>query len=244
MDQAQLIEIFTSFQGEGPYVGQEMTFVRFQHCALSCRFCDTPESFQSFAEFRFETAPHRAEFENFPNPVSPDALSNLVARHQPRVLSLTGGEPLQQSRFIKSWLASLQGRYRVLLETNGILSQALGELIDWIDVVSMDLKLPSVTGMRAYWAEHQAFLEIARRKEVYVKAIVGQDTSHDELREAIRLVRSIAPDVPFILQPVTPNAAVPESLPESQLQELFQISAAELPDVRVIPQIHPVLEIL
>jgi len=244
MDQAQLIEIFTSFQGEGPYVGREMTFVRFQHCALSCRFCDTPESFVSLPEFRFETEPHRATFNTFPNPVDAATLSGLVAKHRPSVLSLTGGEPLQQSRFMRSWLQALAGRYQVLLETNGILPNALAEVIEWVDIVSMDVKLPSVTGMRSYWEEHQAFLKIAQQKEVYVKAIVGQDTSHDELREAIRLVRTIAPGVPFILQPVTPNAAVPEKLPEEQLRDLFRLSAAELADVRVIPQIHPMLNIL
>ena len=46
-----LIEIFSSFQGEGPHLGEPMAFLRFQDCALSCKFCDTPASFEKHADF-------------------------------------------------------------------------------------------------------------------------------------------------------------------------------------------------
>ena len=34
-------EIFTSIQGEGTYVGEKQTFVRFCKCNLACKYCDT-----------------------------------------------------------------------------------------------------------------------------------------------------------------------------------------------------------
>ena len=41
---AQLNELFNSFQGEGLYVGQRQTFVRFAGCNLACQYCDSPQA--------------------------------------------------------------------------------------------------------------------------------------------------------------------------------------------------------
>jgi len=41
---APLIEVFSSIQGEGRYVGQPQVFLRLAGCPLRCRWCDTPRS--------------------------------------------------------------------------------------------------------------------------------------------------------------------------------------------------------
>ena len=38
---AKIREIFTSIQGEGPFVGYKQLFVRFSKCNLNCKYCDT-----------------------------------------------------------------------------------------------------------------------------------------------------------------------------------------------------------
>jgi len=38
---APITEIFSSFQGEGPHIGERQVFVRFSHCHLHCAYCDT-----------------------------------------------------------------------------------------------------------------------------------------------------------------------------------------------------------
>jgi organic radical activating enzyme len=40
-DRAKIKEIFTSIQGEGPYIGVKQLFVRFCGCNLMCEYCDT-----------------------------------------------------------------------------------------------------------------------------------------------------------------------------------------------------------
>ena len=43
-EQGHLLEVFSSYQGEGPYAGVRQVFVRLSGCHLRCVYCDTPES--------------------------------------------------------------------------------------------------------------------------------------------------------------------------------------------------------
>ncbi len=241
MQEAQLIEIFSSFQGEGPYVGQPMSFVRFQHCAFSCRYCDTPDSFKKFKDYRVEFPQGSGQFQNYPNPASIEEIAHWLQKFNNEIISFTGGEPLHHSRFLVEALPKLKNRNpsnRFLLETSGILYQELRPLIDEIDIVSMDIKLPSVTGMKAYWEEHRQFIKIANKKELYIKAVLGKETSQEEWQQAVQLVYDEAPEAPFILQPVTPRSQKDQTLSNVELKQYFSWAKDILPTVRVIPQMH------
>ena len=41
MIETNIIEIFSSIQGEGKYVGYRQVFIRFSGCNLHCTYCDT-----------------------------------------------------------------------------------------------------------------------------------------------------------------------------------------------------------
>ena len=47
---ANLVEIFSSVQGEGPDVGASTLFVRLGACDLRCRWCDSPHTWRPAAE--------------------------------------------------------------------------------------------------------------------------------------------------------------------------------------------------
>lgn len=242
-EQAPIIEIFSSFQGEGPHMGERHLFVRFQDCELSCKWCDTPASFIDNKYCRVENPPFSKKVRHYPNPVSVPALEEIVTEFNDEVIAITGGEPLQKRAFLKEWLPKIRNR-RILLETAGIHFSELEELIGFVSIVSMDLKLPSSTGMHPWWREHENFLKIARQKEVYVKVVVSQETEDRHVEHAIALVAAIDPSIPFILQPasVTPKfRAIPEP---TQLARWWEMAKKILPNTRVLPQMHKALGIL
>ncbi len=242
--QAPIIEIFSSLQGEGPRVGERHLFVRFQDCELSCKFCDTPMSFIVNKFCRVESPPFSKRFRNIPNPLTVDLLNEQIAEFGESVLSVTGGEPLQKTAFLREWLPTVRPRFRVLLETAGVHFSEFREISEHVDIIAMDIKLPSVTGMHPWWREHEAFLKAALGKELYVKAVVSSETSMDDLRRAVDLVASVDPSIPFILQPASAFArfrAVPAVEHVAEWQTLAQKS---LRDVRVIPQVHKQLGVL
>src|SRR3989338_6028354 len=102
MGKAKITEIFSSIQGEGLYIGQSQTFVRFQGCNMNCGFCDEAGK-HGFREY------------------SGRELMTAVAREGNRVVSFTGGEPLLYAGFLKEILPGLKKRgFLTYLETNGI----------------------------------------------------------------------------------------------------------------------------
>lgn len=237
MVDAAIIEIFSSFQGEGTHAGERHLFVRFQDCELACKWCDTPATFVDNKFCRVESPPFSKKVKHYPNPVSVASLNEIMTGFSEETIAVTGGEPLQKTAFLKEWLPTLQGK-NVLLETAGVHTHELKEVIGWVSIVSMDIKLSSSTGMHPWWREHESFLQIARQQEVYVKVVVTQETEDRHVEKAAALVAGIDPNIPFILQPASATAkfrAIP--LPE-QLGRWQEIAKTQLADVRVIPQLH------
>lgn len=227
---ARVIEIFPSIQGEGIYVGQPHLFVRFWNCNMACHYCDTDYK-GPYREYSTET-------------LSAEVSTRVKEAGPFHAVSLTGGEPLLWSRFLREWLPQLKGMGQTTyLETNGTLPEALAEVLPWIDIVAMDVKPPSATADRPYWREHERFLRLCVEAgaQVFVKVVVTADTPEEEFQKSRDLVASIDPQIPLVVQPVTPWGAVRESPTWAQLSGWSRRAAEKLNDVRILPQVHRLL---
>ncbi len=157
-EEGYLWSIFSSYQGEGGSVagsclGKRQIFVRFSGCNLAqgsmgtrgCIYCDTPESNDQKASFvRFQQIPGSKEFEKLENPLNAEEASRVIQGLKTSDLhsvSLTGGEPLFQPRFLAELARELNGKgMRTYLETNGSLPQNLGVVSKHIDFACVDVK--------------------------------------------------------------------------------------------------------
>jgi organic radical activating enzyme len=223
MTKAKINDIFVSIQGEGKYVGQEQCFVRFYGCNLNCEFCDTKIS--TFEEFTADELMAK--------------IKEVIGQKDIKSISLTGGEPLLHRDFLLEFIPKLRAQgLESYLETNGILHNELFDVIDYIDVIAMDIKLPSSTKERPFWQEHKEFLKIAKNKDTFIKTIICLNTTLDDFKNAVSLVLDVNPKATFILQLNTEELG--RGLAE-KLQAFKKYGREYLSDLRVIPQLHKIV---
>ena len=247
MSEGFVSEIFSGIQGEGLLVGERQVFIRFAGCNLRCAYCDTPASQVPTESCRIEQTSGKRDFLTMKNPVTAQQIAEYALRlthhsslitHHPSLV-LTGGEPLVQPGFVAQAASLLkENGIRIMLETNGSLPDALADVLPFIDVVSMDIKLPSVTGGPDLLREHEQFLRKAMSKDVYVKIVVASGTSLEELLAAAEMISSVDCRIPLVLQPVTSQSDCPSPL---QVLDWQAQCLAIVERVLVIPQCHKIL---
>lgn len=221
MIKGKIAEVFDSIQGEGLYLGEEQVFVRFFGCNLKCRFCDT--KIDSFLEY------------------DPEELFNELKmyRRDYHSISFTGGEPLLQKDFLKEILKlTYKDNLKNYLETNGTLPEALKDVIEYVHIVAMDFKLPSSTGLNDFWDAHRLFLEIASKKDVFIKTVISESTKEEDLIEGLKLINKVAKYSVLILQP---DSGVDNVALNKKLEGFKDICRREAIVTCVIPQVHKIV---
>ena len=212
-------EIFTSIQGEGPYVGQKHIFVRFCRCNLNCAYCDTDFNSKNAKDYNIN-----------------DLFLNL-AKNDAEIISFTGGEPLCEFDFLKEFLSEYKIKLnkKIYLETNGTLYKNLAQIIDNIDIISMDIKLESATGQPNLFFENEEFLKIAQKKETFAKIVFDENISDDEIEKTTTLAKKY--NILLILQPKMPMNK------ELNLDIIYDKFYKKYKNIRLIPQVHKFLNL-
>lgn len=210
-------EFFTSIQGEGLLAGQPHFFLRLAGCNIKCDYCDTDTTI--FTEY------------------TATELIRIISEEREKkhfsYISITGGEPLLQTLQIRNLLEKMDRNYRILLETNSTLPENLHSVIDYIDIVSMDFKTHFHNKNLDLFRE---FYNISSDR-CYIK-IVFDSQDKTLIRQSIDNLRNIiSEDTIVFLQPETP-------LRKEDIifgQEL--VFNEKKMDLRLLPQIHPFLDI-
>ena len=229
---APIIEIFSSFQGEGVLIGQRQIFVRFAGCNLNCAYCDTKNSISKKEGTLMTPEEVVSKIESI---LTPDC----------HTISFTGGEPSLYPEFINevSKLTDLD----IMLETNGTLPANIG-LIDNLDIVSLDIKLKEQFDgdfkEDIFLNEIKSLnLLITKSINVYCKVVILPCLKIKSFEEVIEKIDNEIIDknnVQFIIQPSSP---LNEWNNLSNCLFEFSEVVGKYFEVSTIPQIHKILNI-
>jgi organic radical activating enzyme len=229
---APVIEIFSSFQGEGLLIGERQIFVRFAGCNLNCNYCDTNDS-KSESSGKLMT----------PNEVSEEI--RKIITPDCKTISFTGGEPSLYPEFINE--VSKNFNLSIMLETNGTLPDNI-DLIDDLDIVSLDIKLPEHFNEEfdesIFINEIKSLnLLMAKSINVYCKVVILPSTKIKSFKEVVeKLSQNISnkSNLKIIIQPSSP-------LEDWRYINFRLFSFSEIVgqyfEVSTIPQIHKILDI-
>lgn len=240
MPAADLLEIFSSIQGEGLFIGRRQLFVRFACCNLDCSYCDTKYASKLTPFASFENAPFSNRFYDERNPIPAFRLNEYIEMcfsldNTIHSISFTGGEPLLQTEFIDFFLKNYKKERFFYLETNGTLPENLEKIIDLIDFVSMDIKMPYINNIN-FLKSQEKFLRISEIKRHQVKIVVSNGDSKETFLKAISIIKNR--ETPLIIQPDSSN------MPDVHfLIDLQRVASTYLKHVMIIPQIHKFLGI-
>lgn len=110
----EVVDVWPTIQGEGPFAGQRAVFVRLAGCNLQCPWCDT------------DYTTNRQE-------VTHEDLVGVIKKFgvvQNDLIVISGGEPFRQSTSLVVFVQRLLNEgFRVQIETNG--SMAPLPMVDW-----------------------------------------------------------------------------------------------------------------
>ena len=229
---APIIEIFSSFQGEGLLIGERQIFVRFAGCNLNCNYCDTDDS-----------KSERSGTLMTPQEVTEEI--NRLLTPDCKTISFTGGEPSLYPDFISE--VSKNFNLNIMLETNGTLPDNI-DLIERLNMVSLDIKLPEHFdgdfNQEIFLNEIKSVnLLMAKSINVYCKVVILPSTKIKSFKEVVeKLSENISSksNLKIIIQPSSPLGEWKDI--NFKLFEFSEV-VGQYFEVSTIPQIHKILDI-
>lgn len=240
-------EIFASIQGEGFYLGTMQLFIRLSGCSLGCKRCELKDYQQNQESFSVRPWPglrnHRMS-----NPVTPEKLiSKLESYFQLQdffCISILGGEPLQQTDFLKKFLPMLRKRgIKVFTETSGLLPDEFAQIYNLVDYWCVDLKISKSWGFNGRIKRKlEKILAIADPGKVYFRILLD---SNDDAEAVLEQIKDL--DFSAYHMMIQPFAYAPSHVNDwdtGTILEWLHLFKPYFYQVRWIPQVHKLLRII
>lgn len=144
----QVVETFTSLQGEGIWLGMPSWFVRLAGCNLACDWCDTPQARDAAAG----------------TPATPAALVEQAQQAQTPHVVVTGGEPTLVGQELIALCAGLRHAGKIVtVESNAT------------QFVDCNPQLMSLSPKLTAWNTDVLAAYVQRGYCVQVKVVVGNE---------------------------------------------------------------------
>lgn len=227
-----IVEIFSSLEGEGLFVGTPTIFVRFAGCNVGCKHCDSKVTWSKDSGKKFTML-------KLLQHVSSLVLVSGVTR-----VSVTGGEPLLDANFIANFCLLLRetlkrnAMYITLnLETSGTIfpddlyTDEHQPIWNFFDTISMDIKTPS-SGVILFPVTITTIKKLFSDVRFCFKAVIADDNDLNYIVKTFKYeARNFAN--PLVLTPCEQNgelANVPNLVKSIELNTFFKY--------RVIAQQH------
>jgi 7-carboxy-7-deazaguanine synthase len=226
-------EIFTSFEGEGLFIGKKTLFIRLSGCHLKCRWCDTKYALplDSGIDYQVEEIKDR-----------------IVEELQPFTykVNFTGGEPLLQIEAVIQ-LADFIKRHtnlKTYIESSCFDSELFSKILPYMDICKVEFKTEdsNVVEVEDYDTlvlnEFRCLeLAIQNNKTTYIKIVVTNSTKLDSFKNLVfNICKKIKPSdiMGFIIQP---SYGIDQPT-VNKLLDIYDIAQPMFAEVRIIPQLH------
>ena len=230
-----LFEIFTSVEGEGILYGTKTLFVRFAGCPYSCFYCDTLDALplDSGKEYSLDEA---------------CVLIDKNLQKNTYKVNFTGGEPLIQHEAVYELAKYVKSKgIPTYLESACFDSKKFSYVLPSIDLIKIEFKThdSEFIDSKHYPNLIKNTLEclqasITANKTTYIKIVVSSKTklnSFTELTEKIFKNISKGDIAGFVIQPTT---SISEPSLE-RLMEFYDIVYPHYEQVRIVPQLHKII---
>lgn len=224
INQLPVISVFHTIDGEGYHIGTPSVFVRLAGCAVGCLTCDTMSSWRVYINSLLEL---------------PEIVDRVVSclNGSTRVV-ITGGEPMHYPAQLITLVQMLHDTgVKVVLETSGTIIHDV--TFDMFDSVSLDVKTPS-SGISLNACVLDAIIKLAKRKNVFVKAVIRDKEDLDWCKKYINPLLNRHDQNPLVLTPCLCSAGLVSTTELlSMIKTLMRWDLGY--NIRVITQQHKII---
>lgn len=233
MTRVRVSEIFTSFEGEGVFVGKKTLFIRLSGCHLKCRWCDTKYALPLDSGTDYEL----------------NEVKDLIVKQlQPFTykVNFTGGEPLLQTDAVVQLADFIKTHtnLRTYIESSCFDSELFSKILPYMDICKVEFKTEDskVVDDGDYddlLRNEFRCLELAvkNNKTTYIKIVVTNSTNLESFKNLVyNISKKIDPSyiTSFVIQP---SYGIDQPT-INKLLDTYDIVQPMFPEVRIIPQLH------